>query len=104
MTDSVQLGFEALDRTAAIAEHKALIEKLVWIAQGLASVRAEGVTIADVRGEAERQQLLPKDAKGRKLSFLGAVMKRAQLIPTEEFRRSEIDKSHGNLHRVWRRA
>ena len=103
MTDSLQLGFEALERAASRDDRRSLIEKLVEIAQGLARVRPEGVTIADVRAEAVRWQLLPAKAKGRELSFLGAVMKRAGLVSTEEFRRSDIDASHGNVQRVWRR-
>ena len=103
MPDSFQLGFEALERAAARDDRRSLIEKLVEIAQGLARVRPEGLTIADVRGEAARRQLLPAKAKGRELSFLGAVMKRAGLVSTEEFRRSDIDASHGNVQRVWRR-
>jgi hypothetical protein len=103
VTDSLQLGLDALDETARTADHRSLIEKLVPIAQGLSRVRPEGVTIGDVRREAVRQHLLPAKAKGRELAFLGAVMAKAQLVATEEFRRSDVDASHGNLHRVWRR-
>lgn len=101
MTDSLQLGLEGLDRAA---QHKTeIIGRLVAIAQGLARIRPEGVTVADVRGEAVRQCILKPIAKGRELAFLGAVMKRAGLVSTEEFRRSDVDASHGNLHRVWKR-
>lgn len=103
MTDSLQLGFQALEATAARDDHRRLIDRLVEIAQGLARVRPEGVTIADVRAEAVRGQLLPAKAKGRELSFLGAVMKRAGLVSTDDFRRSDIDASHGNPHRVYKR-
>lgn len=101
MTDSLQLGFTALDATASTADHRALIAQLVPIAQGLARVRPTGVTVADVRGEALRQHILPAKPKGRELAFLGAVMRKAQLVATEEFRRSDVEASHGNLHRVW---
>jgi len=102
MTDSLQLGLEGLDRAA---EHKTeIIRRLVEIAQGLARIRPEGVTVADVRGEAMRQCILSgAKARGRELAFLGAIMKRAGLVSTEEFRRSDVDESHGNLHRVWKR-
>lgn len=101
MNHSLQLGLEGLDRAA---EHRTeIIRRLVEIAQGLARVhRADGVTIADVRAEAVRQYILTGKAKGRELAFLGAVMKRAGLVNTGEYRRSEIDASHGNLHAVWK--
>lgn len=101
MSDSLQLGLEGLDRAA---EHKTeIIGRLVAIAQGLSRVQPAGVTIADVRGEAVRQCILKPEAKGREYAFLGAIMKRAGLVSTEEFRRSDVDVSHGNLHRVWKR-
>lgn len=101
MTDSLQLGLEGLDRAA---ERKTeIIRRLVEIAQGLARMAPEGLTVADVRAEAVRQCLLPAKAKGRELAFLGAIMVRAGLVATEQFRRSDIDASHGNLHRVYRR-
>jgi hypothetical protein len=97
VTDSLDLGLFALEETAA--KHDQLIRQLAEIAQGLARVMPEGVTISDVRKEARRQCLtLPE-----KSHFLGAVMKRAGLIGTDETRRSDIDESHGNLQRVWRR-
>ena len=101
---SLQLGFQALAETEAREAHQRLIEKLIPIAQGLARVRPEGVIVADVRREAVRHGLLPAKAKGRELAFLGAVMQKAGLVSTEEFRRSDVDASHGNLQRVWRRA
>lgn len=100
----LQLGFEALEQAASREEHARLIAKLVEIAQGLSRMRPHGVTVADVRHEAVRQCLLPRQAKGRQLAFLGAVMREAGLVATEEFRRSDVEKSHGNLHRVWKAA
>jgi len=79
-----------------------LHRRLVEIAQGLSRVRPD-VTVAEVRFEAVRQCILKGKARGRELAFLGAVMKRAGLVSTEEFRRSDVDVSHGNLHRVWKR-
>lgn len=102
MTDSLQLGLAGLDRAA---ERKTeILRRLIEIAQGLSRMRPEGLTVADVRAEAVRQCLLPAKAKGRELAFLGAVMQRAGLISTDQVRRSDIDASHGNLQRVWRRA
>jgi len=103
VTDSLQLGFEALAEAEAREAHARLLAQLVPIAQGLARMRPEGITVADVRREAARYGLVPASAEGRELSFLGAVMKQAQLVATEEFRRSDVDASHGNLHRVWKR-
>ncbi len=100
---SFALGLEALEETAHTAGHHALIEKLVPIAQELARVRPEGVIVADVRREAVRYGLLPAKSKGRELAFLGAVMQKAGLVSTEEFRRSDVADSHGNLQRVWQR-
>ena len=100
---SLQLGFEAMERAASREDRRSLIERLIEIAQGLARMRPEGVTIADVRAEAVRWQLLPAKSKGRELAFLGAVMKRAGLVSTDQFRRSDIDASHGNPHRVYKR-
>lgn len=103
MTDSLQLGFQSLEESAARDAHQALIAKLVPIAQGLARVRPAGLTVADVRIEAVRHGILPATAKGRELAFLGVVMRKAGLISTGEHRRSDVDASHGNLHVVYRR-
>lgn len=103
MNHSTQLGFEALDRACAHQEHQVLLRKLAEIAQGLARMAGpKGVTVSDVRHEAVRHGILPQQAKGRQLAFLGALMREAGLVPTGEYRRSEVDKSHGNLHQVWR--
>lgn len=103
MSDSLQLGFEALERATAAADRRGLIERLVEIAQGLARVRPEGIIVADVRREAARYGFLPAKAKGRELAFLGAIMQRAGLVSSDQVRRSDVDASHGNLQRVWRR-
>lgn len=102
MTDSAQLGFAALAETAAREDHKRLIARLIPIAQGLARVSATGVTVADVRREAVSQGILPRQAKGRQLAFLGVIMRDAGLVATGEYRRSDIEASHGNLHAVYR--
>lgn len=98
---SLDLGMDALDETASTADHRALIEQLVPVAQELARVRPEGITVSELRHEAVRRQILPASAPGRALSFLGAVMRAAKLIATNQWRRSDIPKSHGNAHRVW---
>lgn len=96
---STDLGMQALEETAA--KHEAMITMLVPIARELAEkAKGYGVTISDVRLTAIQRGLLPPDAEGRALSFLGAVLARAGLVPTERFRRSDIARAHGNLNRV----
>ena len=102
MTDSAQLGFDALERTAVADDHRALIARLVPFAVELAHAHAEGITVADLRDAGVRAGILAGHAQGRALSFLGAVMKAARLAPIAEYRRSTVPQSHGNLHRVWR--
>jgi hypothetical protein len=78
------------------------IERLVPIARELAEkARGHGVTIADVRIAAVNRGILTGDESGRRLSFLGVVMRKAGLTATNEYRRSHITKSHGNPHRVF---
>lgn len=101
-TDSLQLGFAALEETASHEDHATVIASLVPLAQELARARPAGVTVSDLRLEAVRRGLLPATATGRALSFLGWVFKKAKLVATDDVRRSDIDQSHGNLQRVWR--
>ena len=97
MTDELQLGFAALDRTAS--RNVDLIERLVPLARELAEkAGSSGVTVADLRLYADQRGLLP-ESKGRALSWLGAVMGRAGLKPAG-WRRSQLPKSHANLQRV----
>jgi hypothetical protein len=82
-----------------------VIAALVPVAQTLATeCPYDGITVADVREAGEKLGILTGRETGRQLSFLGNVMKRAKLKPTQNFRRSPIAKSHGNLHRVWQAA
>jgi len=102
MTSGLQLGFDALELAAAKAARKALIEKLVPIAQELAKRAGDnGITVANLRHAAQRRGILPRTGDERSLSFLGAVMRNAKLIATKRFRRSDVTASHGNAHRVW---
>ena len=78
------------------------VERLVPLARELAKKAGrDGVIIADLRIVAVQRGILTGAETGRALSYLASVMKRAGLVATKEFRRSHIDKSHGNLHRVW---
>ena len=94
MTQALQLGMESLLKAAG--SHEREIARLVPIAQSIAQERGT-VTISEVR---EAAGLL--EGRGRALSYLGAVMKAAGLVPTNEWRRSEIPGTHGNLNRVFR--
>lgn len=98
MDDALQLGLLALEEAAARNEPR--IEGLVRIARGLAA-SGLATTVADVREEAVRQGVLTGREKGRELSFLGAVMRRAGLRPLDSWRRSHLETTHGNLNREW---
>jgi hypothetical protein len=103
MTLSLQLGLDALDRTAT--RHAAEIRRLIPLAKKLAwAAGSEGITVADLRETAVQAGLLTGRESGRTLSYLGAVCSAAGLVSTNEFRRSRIPQSHGNAQRVWRVA
>lgn len=87
----------------AAAGHGRDIERLVPIARELAE-RPGGVTVGDLRLEAVARGVLTGAEQGRKLSYLGAVMKAAGLVATGMRRRSSVERSHGNLHMIWRKA
>jgi hypothetical protein len=102
---SLQLGFDALDQTERRALNRYRVKLLVPIAQELAQrAGPQGITVANLRLEAVRRGILSGEEQGRALSFLGAVMRKAGLTATNDWRRSHISKSHGNAHRVWRAA
>lgn len=78
------------------------IDRLVPLARELAQKAGRhGVTVADLRTHAVNRGLLTGEEQGRRLSFLGSLMKAAALHPTPSFRRSHIDRSNGNLQRIW---
>lgn len=78
------------------------IARLIPLAQELAIKAADrGITVASLRTYAVSRGILTGEERGRRLSFLGVVMKKAGLVATDEYRRSHIDRSHGNLHRVF---
>ncbi len=84
------------------SEHDAEIALLIPIAQRLArEAGTDGVTIADVREEAARRAILPPLGKGRSLSYLGSLLRRAGLTATDRTRRSTIDGAHGNRNTIW---
>jgi hypothetical protein len=88
----------------AASKHNLDIRMLVPLATELAQrVGTLGITIADLRAEAERRGLFKAgvNTKDRRLSYLGSVMKAAGLKATDRTRRSFIPQSNGNLLRVW---
>lgn len=93
MSSAIQLGFDALER--ATEGHAPELARLIPIAQRLAAERGV-ITVEDVRRAAG---LLESD--GRRLSYLGALMKAAGLKRTGTYRRSELPVSHGNLAAEW---
>jgi hypothetical protein len=95
---SVEAGLRARDETAA--KHAREIAELVPLAQELARKAPDGITVSDVRLFAVQRGLLTGQEKHRQLSYLGKVMEAAGLVPTGEYRRSSILRSHGNLHAV----
>jgi len=90
----VTLGRRARDQTAA--RHEAEIQRLVPLAQQLAES-------GPITTETLRRAAGLLESKGRELSWLGAVMKAAGLVPTGVYRRSELPASHGNLVVEWRK-
>jgi hypothetical protein len=88
-----------LDRAAA--RHTRDIDRLIPLCLELAK-RGDEITVADLREEAVARGLLTGQETGRRLSFLGAVMRSAGLRNTGQWRRSHIERSHGNLMRVWK--
>lgn len=98
---AIEAGRTALAR--AEATHAAAIAALVPLARQLArNAGTMGITVSDLRMVAADLGLLPTLGRGRALSFLGAVMERAGLVPTGKYRRSAVEQSHGNLHAVFR--
>lgn len=95
---AIQLGFDALEQTAK--RHEVLIERLAAVANTLA-LTSPTVTVGDVREAAVRMGILTGREKGRELSYLGAVMRKAGLRPLPTYRRSHLDVTHGNLNREW---
>jgi len=84
------------------AKHSHRITLLVPVVRELASKAGQqGVTISDVRLVAVQRGLLPETAKGRELSWLGALCRAAGLIATDQTRRSVIAQSNGNRQTVW---
>ena len=81
-----------------------LIAILIPLARELARTHGT-VTVGDVRVLAEQRGLITNTEGAHVLDKLGSLMKRAGLkaLP-DQYRRTyagELERSHGNLHRVW---
>ena len=88
----------------AASRHALDIRMLVPLATELAQrVGQVGLTVADLRAEAERRGLFKAglNTRDRSLSYLGSVMKAAGLVATDRTRRSFLPQSNGNRHVVW---
>lgn len=81
------------------AEVQVWLRRLAPIARELAAKRPDGVTVADVRIEAERRGM-EWPAKHRR-DFLGALMQAAGLVATDRMRASPIAEQHGRRQVVW---
>lgn len=81
------------------------VERLVGLAVELALREGdEGITVSDLREEAERIGILTgeESAERMKQLNLGAVLKRAGVLrATDRLRRSKVRKAHGNRNVVW---
>lgn len=82
---------------------KADIARLVPLAVELAErAGSNGVRVENLRLAAVQRGVLTGEERGRRLSFLGVVMKRAGLVNTGRYERSRtIKRAHGNLGAVW---
>ena len=77
---------------------------LVEIAKELASsspFTTIGLTVEDIREEAEKRGILTGDEQGRELSYLSSIPKAAGLHVSGERVRSSRPSSHGNYQSVW---
>lgn len=61
----------------------------------------DGICVDDLRIAATRRGLITGEETGRRLSYLGGLMKSAGLRGTAQYRRSKIERSHGNLNKIW---
>lgn len=83
------------------AHRKRDIQRLIPLARELATKAGPaGITVSNLRFVAVSRGLLTGEETGRRLSFLGSVMKAAGLENTGIYRRSDITKAHGNLNAI----
>jgi hypothetical protein len=83
-------------------ERAADIDRLVPLARELAKkAGTKGITVSNLRLAAVSRGLLTGQETGRRLSFLGTVMRRAGLNKAGGWRRSDVEQSHGNLTAIW---
>ena len=95
-----------VDRTAVWSEkaakaHPVEVARLAEIALDLALRYPTGITIDNVLQAVHAWGLMPLIGKGRSHSFLGAVCRKAGLIPTGKRIRSQIAGKNGNWRNTW---
>ena len=97
-----------VDRTAVWSEkaataHSGEVQVLAELARDLAwRAGKAGITIDNVLTTATQRGLMPLLGKGRQHSFLGAVCRKAGLLPTGIRVRSQIVGKNGNWRQTWR--
>lgn len=75
---------------------------LVAIARMLATQQPSiGVTVEEIRREAEHQGILTGNEQGRELSYLSSIPKVAGLHASGERVRSSRPRAHGNYQSIW---
>ncbi len=88
--------------TRAADSKRSEIAMLIPIALEMAErAGVHGVTVHDVRIAARQRGKIEPGGPQRALSYLGAVMRAAGLVPSGKIRRSHIPESHGNIGVVW---
>lgn len=80
------------------------VERLTTLAGELAlKAGKHGVTVSNLRLAAVAGEILTgeeSEARMKRLN-LGAVMRKAGLYRSGDYRRSDVGRSHGNLHAIW---
>jgi hypothetical protein len=87
------------------AQRKADVIAWLWRLVPLAIEMAyaagiEGITVSDLRLEAERRGLITGEESRTRGSYLWRVMPMARLAKTDRFRRSDVPRAHRNVNVV----
>lgn len=107
MTNQVSFSFDrepepfSLEEAAVIARD---LERLAGLAVEIALREGpDGVTVSDVREEAERIGILTGEETGERMKRLKlhTVCRRAGLLLTDRLRRSKVPRAHSNRNAVY---
>lgn len=82
-------------------KNEQLLRALAPIARELAAGNRDGITVTDIRIEAEARGILTGEEHPHQLSALGHVCRRAGLVNTGQVRRSVLEVTHGINQTVW---